>query len=226
MKKRVGPYFWYGSASITKSISSDDLKRIEDAVKKAESKTSAEIVPMIVGRSSAVGHVPLLLFTGQLLVLLMLLPFVSAWLSMVPSWWMEIGVFALAGVLTWIQKDWPFWQRRLVAIHDQIASVERRAQLEFYLSNIKTTEHKTGVLVFVSLLERRAVILADQAVAEHFPNETWQEAVSGLIARVKSHNLAEGFSYAIESVGARLADKFPRTVTDVNELPDAPVIKD
>jgi putative membrane protein len=207
-------------------LSKDELKRIEDAIRLAEKKTAAEIVPMIVSRSSSVGHVPLFLFVIFLLVTWTVVPYVAPLVPTVPLWLLEFMGLGLAGLLARAQCEWGFWHRRLVHRDDQIASVMRRAQLEFYQSKIKATEKRTGVLLFVSLLERRAVVLADEAVSSQFAPETWDQILGGLIDQVKAGDLAGGFVYAIARLGDQLTEKFPGGEKTVNELPDALIIKD
>jgi putative membrane protein len=64
--------------------------------------------------------------------------------------------------------------------------VEARALLAFYQSNIQRTIGATGVLIFVSLMERRAVVLADKAIDELVPKDTWRALCDQLIAGIRA----------------------------------------
>ncbi len=200
----------------------EDLPRIEQAVTVAETKTSGEIVPMLVGKSSSIGHVPAEIF---LLVMLVLLGAVSTWnTDLLPLWSLQLLAVLIAVAATVVLKDIAAIQRFLTPHHDQVDSVMHRAQLEFFLSDIKQTKAHTGVLIFVSMLERRAVILADPKIAAEYPPETWTDVLQPLIAEIKKDRLAEGFCIAVAKCAEKLAPHFPAT-PHVNELPNNLVIK-
>lgn len=207
-----------------------DLERVENSVKQAERTTSAEIVPMIVHSSSPTGHVPYLLFLLALMVLWTLLPYFAPWVETiapgVPFEVLELAAAFVAGIATWLCRENDFLLRVLTPEGDRAANAMRRAQLEFYQSNIKLTEDKTGVLIFVSLREHQAVVLADKAIADKFPQETWSKILGDLISHLKEGDLAGGMCTAIEEAGEILTQAFPIAPRDVNELPDHLVIKE
>jgi putative membrane protein len=84
----------------------------------------------------------------------------------------------------------------------------------------RRTTGRTGILIYLSLRERRAQIVADEAIASKVPAETWGEAMAALLVEVKQGRLADGMCAAVEKVGVVLAQHFPRAEDDVNELPD------
>ncbi|MGB6659353.1 MAG: TPM domain-containing protein [Xanthobacteraceae bacterium] len=79
---------------------------------------------------------------------------------------------------------------------------------------------RTGILIFVSLAERYARIIADEGIAACVPQSEWQDAVNELIARISTGHMTEGFISAIEICGNVLARSFPRAETSGDELPD------
>lgn len=204
----------------------DDLEKIKFTVETAERKTAGEIVPMIVHSSITFGHVPFILLLGFLLIFWTLIPFIAPAIPEIPFWSLEIGSILLSVLGAWAWKGSDHWKRWLTTPQDQELSVLRRAQLEFYQSNIKKTEWGTGVLIFVSLLERRAVVLADQNVADKLPEETWAKVVDQLVLKVKAGEFSGGMCEAIETVGKLLAEHLPVATGDRNELPDLLVIKE
>lgn len=207
-------------------VDENGLEQIRQSVIGAELKTSGEIVPMLVHRSISTGHVPVILFLAQALILWFLLPYLAPYFSDIPYWVFEVGAVVVAGVSTWLQSDLDFWQRVLTSPSDRDESVMRRAQLEFYQSGIKKTQSSTGVLIMVSLLEHEAVILADKAVADQISNDTWETIIEKLLIRVKAGEFADGMSEAIASVGDLLRVPFPIRPGDHNELPNPLVIKE
>ena len=96
--------------------------------------------------------------------------------------------------------------RRHGAIH---ASADWRARSE-----------RTGILIFVSLAERYARIIADDGISARVPQSQWQAAVDALVAHMRDGRIADGFVAAIDLCGSELAKNFPRTETSRDELPD------
>jgi putative membrane protein len=70
------------------------------------------------------------------------------------------------------------------------------------------------------MAEHRAEIVADEAILKVTDDATWGEAMTALIVEVKQGRVADGMVAAIERVGTVLADHFPRSATDTNEIPD------
>jgi len=86
-----------------------------------------------------------------------------------------------------------------------------------------STRARTGVLLYLSLLERRAEIVADQAIHAKVPDTLWGDAMAALIADLKADRPAEGMAKAVGLIGDVLAEHFPKSAGDTNELPDAPI---
>lgn len=212
-------------AWIHRYISDEDIQKISDAVSRAEEKTDGEIVPVIVQRSSTVGHVPL---TLTLLILLMLVivelpyadllwvkPWVYAWpVLIVVIYYLS---FALAK-LSWVQKI-------AVPERDEVEQVHQRAHLEFYLNKVNKTKDRTGILIFVSVMEKKAVILADEGISSKLPPEIWNEVLGKLGEQLGKGNWGFGFTEAIESCGHHLKTHFPQTEETKNQLKNQLVIK-
>jgi putative membrane protein len=211
---------------IKKYISKNDIQKIEEAVENAERFTTGEIVPVIVLRSSAVGHVPL---TLTLLVLVVFsaieAPFheflaETSWKWMWP--FLIIPVYYSAHLLAQI----PWLQRIFVPQKDEIEQVHKRAQLEFHANKINRTSGGTGILIFVSVMERKAVVLADEGIAQKLPADTWQHILQAFRHQLSQDQWALGFQQAIEQCGELLKTHFPIAVAKENELKNSLIIKD
>jgi putative membrane protein len=203
----------------------DDLKRIEQAVKAAEQRTSGEIVPMLVRRSSPVGLIPVL--CNLLMLLLLLAGALIFWdraSGVTP--WLWIVVLLLILPIGYGLSQWTLIQRFFLPIDERKASVHQRALLEFHEAGLKKTEGQTGILLFVSLLEREAVVLFDQGIAQHCQPETFQKVVDELISGAKRKDLASGFERAIHFCTELLVPYFPPGKQNPNELKDQLRIKD
>jgi putative membrane protein len=98
--------------------------------------------------------------------------------------------------------------------------VRRRAVAVFKAAAERRTIGRTGVLIYLSMAERRAEIVADEAILKVTDETTWGEAMAELLAEVKLGRIGDGMVAAIERVGGVLAEHFPRSATDTNEIPD------
>jgi putative membrane protein len=98
--------------------------------------------------------------------------------------------------------------------------VRRRAITVFRAAAERRTVGRTGILIYLSMAEHRAEIVADEAILKVTDEATWGEAMAALIAEVKEGRIADGMVAAIEQVGTVLAEHFPRSATDTNEIPD------
>jgi len=98
--------------------------------------------------------------------------------------------------------------------------VRRRAVLVFRTAAEHRTKGRTGILIYLSLGERRAEIVADEAILKVTDEHTWGEAMADLLEHVREGRPGDGICAAIERVGVVLAEHFPRSDTDTNEIPD------
>ena len=98
--------------------------------------------------------------------------------------------------------------------------VRRRAIAIFKASAERRTIGRTGILIYLSMGEHRAEIVADEAITKVTTPDTWGEAMAALLVEVKAGRPGDGIVAAVERVGAVLAEHFPRSSTDTNEIPD------
>ncbi len=212
---------------LRRHLSEKDLGTIESQVAEVEKMTSGEIVPMVVRRSSTVGHVPVVLFCGFFLL------FFATGLAELqrdvlgaesPLWWL-LNALLFSGVSLALARL-PFVQRHLISQEDIDHQVSQRAQLEFYQAQLRQTEGRTGVLIFLSLMEHRVVVLADSSIASKLPPKTWKDVVELLVGGVKKGSMTDGFCQALTKCGEVLAPQFPIQDGDQNELRNHLLIKE
>ena len=65
------------------------------------------------------------------------------------------------------------------------------------------------MLIFVSVAERFAEILADAAIHAKVPEDVWPTIVADLTANIGRGQAGDGFVRAIAAVGEHLAKHFP-----------------
>ena len=100
------------------------------------------------------------------------------------------------------------------------ARVHERAIKHFKVGAERRTHGRTGVLIYLSMREHRAEIVADEPIAELVAPEVWGEAMGDMLAEIRRGNIAEGMAAGVCDVGFLLAEHFPRGDEDQNELPD------
>lgn len=229
------------------SLSLEEVGRIEAAVKTAEKKTSAEIVPMIVHRSTLKATGDRILFwicfglfgvTGAMGLSLIggldeaILDRVLTSLGLWPSTDLhtalaiaaEVVVGAVAFLMAWLLSRWlsgfDAAHRFVFPVSDQTLEAEHRAELEFFASDIRSTKSRSGVLLFVSMLEHRAVILADQAVIDKVDPKLWTETLTRLLGAIRNGQMGQGYVDAVGAMAKVLEPLFPVKLDDRNELED------
>ncbi|MBA2252364.1 MAG: hypothetical protein H0W13_06620 [Nitrospirales bacterium] len=206
-------------------FSKQDLNTIRTAVEAAERRTRGEIVPMVVPASARyrdASHLAGVIVTLVVLALLLTLDYGWGpwiWTGHHPGW---IVLGALTGYGCGI-----FMGRfpiiiRLLTPHERMAmKVRLRAERAFYEQGLHKTREGTGILILVSLLERRAQILADQAINTRVPPGTWDSLVQDLVHGIQAGRHTEAFCLVVARCGDLLAAHFPaREGDNPNELPD------
>lgn len=103
-------------------------------------------------------------------------------------------------------------------------NVHRAALEQFLAHGIHLTLGRTGVLIFVSISEHQAEIVADTAIFELVDRKVWGDAVQALLEQAREDDLAGGMIKAVEMSGKVLAQHFPRQDGDENEIPNRVVI--
>ncbi len=98
--------------------------------------------------------------------------------------------------------------------------VRRRAVQYFKTSAEKRTLGRVGILLYLSLAEHRAEIVADEAIVGKVDDGVWGEAMVALVDRIRDGDPAGGMAAAVTRIGAVLAEHFPKSVDNPNELPD------
>jgi putative membrane protein len=111
--------------------------------------------------------------------------------------------------------------RIAVTPHDtRVRRCRRRAIMIFQVGTERRTASRTGVLLYLSLAEHHAEIVADQSIQAKISGEEWGEAMAALLEGIRSGQPGQGIANAVERIGSVLATHFPYTGTDPNEMPD------
>jgi putative membrane protein len=216
-------------------LSEADHAKVSAAIAKAEAQSDGEIVAVATPISDPYHDVALHWAVAALILVLAWAAWRPDWLQ----WWyslffggwtaeptlgelltflMVLAVLKFTAVLLILK--WIPLRLALTPGATKHRRVRRRAVAVFRAAAERRTVGRTGILVYLSMAERRAEIVADDAITRVTTPETWGEAMSALLVEVKEGRLADGMVEAIELVGAVLAEHFPRSAADTNEIPD------
>ncbi|MGH6910890.1 MAG: TPM domain-containing protein [Phenylobacterium sp.] len=227
------------------TLSPTDLSAIEAAVQEAETRTTGEIYCVVAEESSDYGETPLAWAGGVALLAPAILliagvhvsipDFFATWSAAQVGEAIEaavrsalVGTIVLQGVLfvaTALIVAIPTVRRALTPHRLKRVRVRRRAAEQFLAKNLHLTRERTGVLIFVSLGERMAELIADEGIAQHVDPKVWDRAMAALTEGLKRGEPAAGFAAAIGLCADVLAERFPPTEGDnPNELPDKVII--
>ncbi len=192
-------------------FTSEEEVAISKAIGHVERKTSGEIITIVAKQSDGYLYVPFLV--ASLVALLVPWPFI--YLTWHPVQWIFLVQLAVFGIivallLPGLVRLW-FVPDRVKKLH-----AHRRAVEQFVVQNLHTSPGRTGVLIFVSLAERYAEIIADKAVHAKVPEGTWQAIIDQLTSDLANDEAAKGFVTAIESCGKHLAHHFPPGIANAN----------
>ena len=199
--------------------------RIRQAVQQAERVTKGEIVPMIVPASALYREAGYR--TGLMLALLALALLQTIEIYWLPwGWhagnagWLLLAVVASYGLGQWLGRT-PMVIRFVTSRERLAHKVALRAEQAFYKHGLHNTKGRTGILIFVSLLERRVHVLADKGINDRVPDGTWDGLVNGIIEGIRTGRATDAICAAIAKSGALLAQVSPAGSGDnPNELPD------
>jgi putative membrane protein len=216
-------------------LTPEDHRRVIAAVSAAEAASSGEIVTVLADRSDGYTDVALawsISAAFAALIALAIAPgfYLALYERLTGGWgsaWSPRQLFELAagfaalkfGGMLLLQMWQPlrFW---LVPPPIKTARVHECAVRAFRIGAERRTHGRTGVLIYLSMREHRAEILADESIAAKVPAEFWGEAMLAMLREVREGRVAEGMVVAVEQVGAVLAEHFPAGSGNPNELPD------
>lgn len=202
-------------------LNQTDKDKVTTAVRKAESLTSGEIVPMIVSTSHAyplaavyggvVAALPLALILAHPIATFFWIDPQNVWLFLalfIPLYW----IFHL------IVQHTPSIKRLFISKKRIEEEVREAAFTAFFSEKLYKTKAENGILLFISVLERKVWVLADAGINAKIEQERWQKVVATITAGFQNGRHADCLCEAIGEVGDILKEHFPIEPDDVNEL--------
>ncbi|MEO1489022.1 MAG: TPM domain-containing protein [Pseudomonadota bacterium] len=221
-------------------LTPEQHKIVSDAVGEAELNTSGEILTVLADRSDGYTDIALwwslaASFTIMSIFAVLPQPFLDLWDDLVVAaffggWqhdWTtgELASATIAlGLLSFtIAMVIQLWEPlKFAAIPSPVKTtrVHNQAIKHFKVGADGRTGGRTGILIYLSMQEHRAEIVADEPIAEKVSAEIWGEAMADMLRHIKDGRIAEGMAAGVKDVGFVLSQHFPRADDDENELPD------
>ncbi|MGA2516224.1 MAG: TPM domain-containing protein [Thermodesulfobacteriota bacterium] len=198
-------------------FTAEEKEKLKATTQDVESKTIGEIVVMVVDHSDHYIEAEVLgsVLLGSLLSLILAVRFFdsSLWfyipmsfIFFFPCWFLFIKVEAL--------------KRLFLGTKRKEEAVRLRAERAFFERGLYRTKKSTGVLFFLSLLERKVWVLADKGIHEKMDEGTLDRFADEVSKGVREGRAYDALSQAIQEIGILLSKHFPITGEDVDELPD------
>jgi putative membrane protein len=218
-----------------KHLSEAEHAAVRAAVSAAEGNTAGEIVTVVTDRSDGYTDVALVWAAAVAFTAIAALTFwPDFYLGLVDrvlgKWnaeWTPRGIFGLAlfvGIIKflgmWLIQLWQPLKFFLIPGPIKSRRANARAVELFKVGAERRTTGRTGIVIYLSMRERRAEIVADEAIASKVAPEVWGEAMAAMLVELKRGACGAGVVAAVERVGKVLAEHLPRGAEDVNELPD------
>ena len=215
-------------------LSEADHAKVSAAIAAAEANSDGEIIAIASDQSDAYHDVGL---HYAVLVAFATLALFAAWPGLL-LWWREVFVGwaaepSLRETLTWLLMitlakflaalfimRWVPLRMALTPGATKTRRVRRRAIMLFKTGAERRTVGRTGILIYLSMAERRAEIVGDEAITAVTTPDTWGEAMAALLTEVKAGRTGDGIVAAVAMIGAVLAEHFPKSGSDTNEIPD------
>lgn len=216
-------------------LNPENLEKINQAVKKAERRTTGEIAVAFATESSDYASQELMfgIICGFVYSFLLMLFYSSIEKIIQNRFWdysphhllIFYGVSTFLVILVFFMLgNLPFVDRLIVSEKTKIRKVHERAVRQFVESGIAHTRDRTGILIFISLLEKRVELLADRGISKKISQEQWNDMVNLMLEGIRKRHFIPHLVEAIARTGDLLASHFPAHPDDTNELCDDPVI--
>lgn len=198
-------------------FSNEERQAIEAAVRDAESRTIGEIAVMVVDASDEYLHADTIggiLFSGVLSFFGAVAFFHSA---LVPYIVLTALLFFPCRLFV---RSFPVIKSEFISPRKKRDAVRIRALQAFYEKGLYRTKAQTGVLFFLSLMERTVWVLADKGIYEKIRQEQLDRFAATVSQGVREGRASQALRQAIAEAGALLAEHFPVKPGDKNELSD------
>lgn len=135
--------------------------------------------------------------------------------------WTLLGV-QIGCVLAYLASRFDCVARRLIDKRVLDSRVEGRAAAAFLEEGVAATRGRTGILIFVTLFERRVLVLADRGIDERVKGDAWRAISDDLAVAMRRGAPAPALIRAVDRCAELLVEHGLAALDSDNELPDEP----
>lgn len=208
-------------------VSDAEKNRIEEKIAGIESKSSAEIICAIATESGRYDRAESIFgLTGSILCLALAESIYSSFqfesytgeALFIPFGWQSLALvigFILGNGVASILKP----LRSIVVLNNEkTEEVHRAANHIFYTSRIHSTENQNGMLIYLSLFERKIIIRADDGILRFIPESELHEIIHSVLPSLKQHEIANALCSILDQLEHKLVTGLPIQEYDQNKL--------
>ena len=202
-------------------LTQKEQQTITAAVQVAEKQTAGEIVPMVVSKSGDYPLAAVVCSTSFAIPLSLLLTVIvgkSLWLGP-QNMWLFIGIFALLFIpIYYLVKRTDRLKYYFLNPDHVEEEVSKSALAAFYSQSLYKTSGDNGILLYISVLEKKVWIFADAGINNKIEQATWDNVIEELTKGIKLGDQCPAICTAVTSMGEILQEHFPYDKEDKDEL--------
>jgi putative membrane protein len=194
-------------------------KKMSSKIKKAEEKSSCELVAMITQKSDEYTFIPIMYAALFSLIYPMIHFIFFSTTDLENVYNLQLLVFV---VMLMVAQN-PYMKYALIPKSVKHKRASHNAHKQFIIQGLHQTSNHQAVLFFVSVKEKYVEIIVDSGISEKVENEFFENIVHHFTKKVKEGQFAEGYLEAIEMCSNKLIETFPST-EDHDVLPNELII--
>ena len=209
-------------------LSDNDRNRLDLRVAETEKRTQTQIVLTLIQRSDTYEELPWKAFAlGASISGLLLLPLVWLlydWYPHVISLITVVGILACGALLALLTIIFPRFAKYFLSDHRAEVEVQQYAKSLFLERELFATQKRTGILLLVSLFERRVVILPDKGLDDRLKEDDVRNIIAAMTLSLKRKQISQAFDAGLDHLSRILTTTAPYAGDD--ELPNEIIEED
>jgi len=204
-------------------LSENDKDLLEKTIARAEEQLRSQMVLATVKRSDNYVEIPwkafalgvsvsgLLALTGNLLF--------PGWIQGMAVLIAVVIMLATGAAMALLTILLPVFAR--LFLNDSRAETETRQYAEslFLSRQLFLTKHRTGILLLISLFEKKVVIIPDKGISNHVSNADIQRIITLMKAPLERNELRQSMEIAVDEL-TRIIEPLTANDTTGDELPN------
>ena len=208
-------------------ISEKDKLLVSNTIKELEKSSSGEIVPVLASKSSKYLFFRFMyasIFTY--LILFIYFYFIKENLNFA----LDLDIFGLiVGLISFYVfyslSNFNLVLKYLIPKKVKKYKCEKQAYFEFFQNEVYKTRDNTGILIYISVLERQVVVIGDWGINSKIDNKEWDNLIKIIVKSIKEKNITQGIVEGLIATNDLLKNNFPIKPDDTNELSNELIIK-